>query len=279
MKTSSGIYLVMDPFNGGEARNAFMLSRLLKSSGTESKVLSFKPLIIHEIADRKKTQITFFGADRIQPGFLFSFINTMIPGMENVNYSNYFFFIIHQNLLGPLTLFRYLTPDVYIATNWQSFRPTKVVASDRKIPMMYFVQADETEFSGNPIYKHLAEKTYKNEIRKFTQSRWLVELFKEKFNAKLEHVGLGIDHGVFYPRSNSFSNTIFTIARTESTKGFPVFVKALNMLWERRNDFNVVIVVTRAITELEHHDVNIISKNRYMKSMRKAVFQNMEVSS
>ena len=37
--------------------------------------------------------------------------------------------------------------------------------------------------------------------------------------------------------------------------------------------------LTRAITELEHHDVNIISKNRYIKSMRKAVVQIMEVFS
>ena len=33
----------------------------------------------------------------------------------------------------------------------------------------------------------------------------------------------------------------------------------------------------RAITELEHQDVNIISKNRYIKGMRKAVVQIMEV--
>ena len=30
--------------------------------------------------------------------------------------------------------------------------------------------------------------------------------------------------------------------------------------------------MTRVITELEHHDVNIISMNRYIMSMRKAVF-------
>jgi hypothetical protein len=37
--------------------------------------------------------------------------------------------------------------------------------------------------------------------------------------------------------------------------------------------------LTRAITEPEHYDNNIIEKNRYIKSMRKAVFQIMEVSS
>ena len=39
-------------------------------------------------------------------------------------------------------------------------------------------------------------------------------------------------------------------------------------------------LMTRAITELEHHDnSNIIEKNRYIKSMRKVIFQVMEVSS
>ena len=37
--------------------------------------------------------------------------------------------------------------------------------------------------------------------------------------------------------------------------------------------------LTRTITELEHHDDNIIEKNRYIKSMRKVVFQIVEVSS
>ena len=40
-----------------------------------------------------------------------------------------------------------------------------------------------------------------------------------------------------------------------------------------------VFLLTRAITEPEHYDNNIIEKNRYIKSMRKAVFQIMEVSS
>ncbi len=241
LRKASGIYFVMDPFSGGGPRNVFMLSRLLKNSGTESGVLSFKSLDLRDRILRRKPHRTFFGEERLEPGVIFSFVNAMIPGRDNINYSNYFFFLVQQNLLDPLTLFRYVTPDVYIATNWQSFRPTKIAARDRKIPMMYFVQADETEFSSSTIYKRQAEKTYINEVPKFTQSRWLVDLLKEKFDAELEYIGLGIDHRAFYPRSDSFSNTIFTIARTELTKGFPVFVKALNMLWERRKDFNVVI--------------------------------------
>jgi len=35
----------------------------------------------------------------------------------------------------------------------------------------------------------------------------------------------------------------------------------------------------RAIIELEHHDVNIIRRNRYIKGMPKAVFLVMEVRS
>ena len=238
----------MDPVSGGGPRNAFMLSRLLKYSGMESGVLSFKTLNFRDRFIGRNPQGDFFGAERFEPGVIFSLLNKLIPGREKVYLSNYFFFLIHQNLLGPLTLFRYLTPDIYIATNWQSFTPTRIVARDRKIPMMYFVQADETEFSNSAIYKRQVVKTYVNDVHKFTQSRWLVELLKDKFDANLDYIGLGIDHRVFYPRSDIFSNIIFTIARTELTKGFPVFVKAMNMLWEKRKDFNVVIAGnTRAV--------------------------------
>ena len=41
----------------------------------------------------------------------------------------------------------------------------------------------------------------------------------------------------------------------------------------------VLDLMIRAITELEHHDNNIIEKNRYIKSMRKVIFRIMEVSS
>ena len=37
----------------------------------------------------------------------------------------------------------------------------------------------------------------------------------------------------------------------------------------------IIMYVTCTITELEHHDHNIIEKNRYIKSMRKAVFRIM----
>jgi hypothetical protein len=37
--------------------------------------------------------------------------------------------------------------------------------------------------------------------------------------------------------------------------------------------------MTRVIIELEHHDVNIIRRNRYIKGMPKAVFLIMEVRS
>ena len=38
-------------------------------------------------------------------------------------------------------------------------------------------------------------------------------------------------------------------------------------------------MLNRTIIGLEHSRINIIDKNRYIKSMRKVVFRNMEVSS
>jgi hypothetical protein len=48
---------------------------------------------------------------------------------------------------------------------------------------------------------------------------------------------------------------------------------------ESLNSFEDESFVIRAIIELEHHDVNIIRRNRYIKGMPKAVFLIMEVRS
>jgi len=253
MRTTPGIYFVMGPVSGGGPRNVFTLSKLLRDSGRASSILSFRS---HNLRNRilgKKTSRNYFGSERLEPSIVPSLLSEVIPGTNNVNYLNYPFFLIHQNLLDPLILFRYSTPDVYIATNWQSFRPTNRVSTDKKRPMMYFVQADETEFDSNKIYKRNAAKTYINDVPKFTQSKWLIDLLKRKFDADLEYIGLGIDHNVFYPRSEAYANVIFTIARTEPTKGFPVFVRALNTLWEKRKDFKVVIAGT--INALKDEDL------------------------
>ena len=107
--------------------------------------------------------------------------------------------------------------------------------------MMYFVQADETEFSNNKLYKKHAISTYINGVPKFTHSKWLAEVFQNEYGTELIDIGFGIDHNKFYPKKFSSDKIIFTIARIGLTKGFSVFVKAVNRLWNVRQDFKVII--------------------------------------
>lgn len=239
----------MDPISGGGPRNVFTLSRLLNESGLSTNILAFRSMrsmqfLYHILGQRVVND--FFGAKRIEPNRLLSLIYTFTSIGNNLNAFLYPIFTFNQFILNPLMISRYSIPDIYIATNWQSFTPTLKVSKKYNIPIMYFVQADETEFSNNPVYKKEATKTYRNQVKKFTQSKWLVDEFENKFNIKLNYIGFGIEHNTFYPREWRLDKIIFTIARTEPTKGFHIFVNAVNRLWKIRQDFKVIIAGSRA---------------------------------
>ena len=235
------VSFVMDPYAGGGPRNVFTFSRLLNESGVVSDILSFKsPQYLDHILNRK-TDNNYFGAKRVEPNHLFSLIYTITSIGDNVSELLYPIFTFNQSILKPLILSSYPKPNLYVATNWQSFTPSYLMSRKYNIPMMYFVQADESEFSNNRLYKKLAIITYTSDVQKFTHSKWLVETFQNKYETELIYIGFGIDHSKFYPRKFSEDKIIFTIARIGLTKGFSVFVKAVNRLWNLRQDFKVII--------------------------------------
>ena len=245
------ISFVMEPVSGGGPRNVFRLSSLLNESGFSSEILSFKAMGYSDHFLSKSGYHNYYGAKRMEPNHLLSLIYTLTTIGDNVNALFYPLFIFNQFILNPITLYAYPKPDIYIATSWQSFTPTLRASKRYAIPMMYFVQADETEFSDNLIYKREAAKTYLNGVLKFTQSKWLVDEFKNKFDAELNYIGFGIDHDSFYPRNIEPEKIIFTVARGERIKGFPVFISAVNRLWKIRQDFKVFIAGSKSAIDKE----------------------------
>jgi len=238
---TKNVYFVMDPTDGGGPRNVFTLSALLNRYGFRSKVLSFTSKIFSDKFFDRKIQRNFYQADRLEPSIFLAIINTVASLSNNVNYTNYLLFLLEQYFLHPITLSTYSKPDFYVATAWHSFFPALAISRRYNKKLLYFVQADETEFSDNKLYKKKCAQTYHNDITKFTQSKWLVDEFESKFGVKLYYIGFGINHEVFYPRQVETSKVIFTIARGEKIKGFSVFVKAINRLWKMRQDFKVLI--------------------------------------
>lgn len=235
------VSFVMDPYAGGGPRNVFTLSRLLNESGLVSNILSFKsPQYLDHILNRN-TDNNYFGARRVEPNPLFSLLYSVTSIGDNVNKLLYPIFNVNQFILKPLILLSYPKPNLYVATNWQSFTPTYLMYRKYNVPMMYFIQADEAEFSNNKLYKKHAVNTYISDVQKFTHSKWLVEKFQNKYGTELINVGFGIDHNKFYPRNFRSDKILFTIARMGLTKGFPVFVRAVNRLWNFRQDFKVII--------------------------------------
>ncbi|QRF75001.1 lipopolysaccharide 1,2-N-acetylglucosaminetransferase [Thermoplasmatales archaeon] len=241
MKLGTKIFFVMDPIRGGGPRNVFTISRLLCEEGYQSKILAFHSMKYLDMLWRRRNVFNFYGAERVSPGNLFSLIDSITSFSDNLNLKRWPVFIFQQYFSRPSILYRHEIPDVYVATSWQSFHPTLRASGNFSKPMAYFVQGDETEFSREKIFKREVLKTYRNDVPKFTQSRWLVDDLREKFGTDIEYIGFGVDHNVFYPRDYEKEKLIFTIARSEPTKGFSVFANAVNRLWKKRQDFKVVI--------------------------------------
>ena len=274
------ISFVMEPILGGGPRNVFTLSKLLSESGFNSNILTFGVNRYYNYISKGTSNHNFFGANRIEPSKLLCFANSITSFGDNLNALVYPIFVLNQSIIKPFTISRYHKPAIYIATNWQSFYPTFNVSKHSGIPMMYFVQADETEFKNNRLYKKEATKTYLNDIQKFTHSKWLVEEFDHKFGVKLNYIGFGINHTEFFPREVSNEKIIFTIARTEYIKGFPVFVKAINRLWKLRHDFKVIIAgsksaVNRETIDFPYEFLGWIKNDEYLaKLYSRSIFVN-----
>lgn len=243
------IYFVMDPIRGGGPRNVFTIVKLLNNQGSDSKVLSFHSMKYLDLFWRRKSVFNFYGAERISPSNIFSIIDSLTSFSENVKYRYLPLYLLQQFFVRPTILSQYQVPDIYIATNWQSFLPAMKTASRFNKKLAYFVQGDETEFSDSPLFKNEALKTYMYSFPKFTQSKWLADEMNRKFNVDVKYVGFGIDHAVFYPRPVERERVIFTIARSEKIKGFSSFVGAVNRLWTIRKDFKVVIAGHKNVVE------------------------------
>ena len=139
--------------------------------------------------------------------------------------------------------------DVYIATAWQTAIPTYLTAKRKRAPVLYFVQADERTFSPFPLYRKLAEKTYRLPIPKFTQSLWLKSHLEHLYGNEVQYIGIGIDSDVFRPRPVERDKIVFTICRSDPNKGFGVFARAMEALYSSRQDFRVVIAGEKRVTE------------------------------
>jgi len=280
MNDNLRIYFVMDPIRGGGPRNVFNIVKLLNNLGSRSKVLSFHSIKYLDLLWRRKSVLNFYGAERSIPGNIFSIIDSITSFSENVRYMYLPVYMLQQFFIRPIILSRYEIPDVYIATNWQSFFPAMKTASRFGKKLAYFVQGDETEFSDSPIFKKEALKTYRNNFPKFTQSKWLAEEMNRKFSVDVKYIGFGIDHSVFYPRPVERERVIFTIARSEKIKGFSSFVKAVNRLWAKRKDFKVLIAghknaVNNSILEFPFDYIGWITDDDEMANLyTKCIFVN-----
>lgn len=241
------ISFLMPPIRGGGPRNVYTISRMLNERGISSSILS--PYDANDYIKNSYAPNLLLPSRKI-----YSIINKKTSRFDRLSHLNFPLFGIKNLVFDPLTLRNIGNIDLYVATAWQTVYSSRMISKYNKKPLIYFIQAYESEFGNNRVYYKLADKTYSMNIPMFTQSKWLKNFIETKFSSNVYWIGLGINHRAFKDESANKKKQIFTIARPERDKGFDVFVKAINLLWRERNDFKVVIAGSR--NALSGKDIN-----------------------
>ena len=88
----------------------------------------------------------------------------------------------------------------------------------------------------------MAEKTYKLPIKRFTQSKWLARYLDSKYGGETQYIGHGVSHNIFKHLPIERSRKVATIVRNDQNKGFELFVRGVNELWNKRKDFEILLI-------------------------------------
>ena len=234
----AAVDFVTNPHSGGGPRNIYTLSRLLNENGYKSSLIFF-----NELSSQKKSDLILqqFHVHAKMPAGLLKILNQALNMFDDVTFLKLPFFYFQEYIIRVMTLKKYSDVDAFISTFWQTVTPTSRVAKELGKPHFYFVQADETRFSGDKVYKRLAQKSYQLNIPRFTHSKWVKEFLDSNYGGDNTNIGMGLDHEAFKPRKLEKEEVVFTIARSGKNKGFDIFVKAMNILFDKHPDIKIKI--------------------------------------
>lgn len=247
------ISFVMGPYRGGGPRNVYSLSNLISKHGYISEVDQFIDSRYFNFLKENSMKADHNGAIVKTPGFISTLTNATFELINRVPNAFITPLLPLSILSRAMSLKRYGDADVYVATDWGSVYPTKIIAENSKSKILYFVQAYEPQFSNDTIYKLLAKNTYKLPIVRVTQSMWLKSFLDREFGGTTHYIGFGLNEKFFLGKSENTENVLFTIARDSYNKGFDIFVKAVNSLWEKRKDFKIMIAGDKIA--IDHNEI------------------------
>ena len=240
------IDFVTNPHSGGGPRNSYTLARLLNENGYESNLIFF-----NELTSQKRSDLIIkqFNVKAKMPNNLLRTLNRALYQSDDVTFLKLPSFYFQEYFTRAMTLKKHRDTDAFISTFWQTVTPTSRVSKAFNKQHFYFVQADETKFSNNKIYKRLAEKSYQLNIPRFTHSKWVKDFLDLNYGGDNTNIGMGIDHEAFKPRNLEKEEVVFTIARSGPNKGFDVFVKAMNVLILKYPNIKIKIAGEARIVE------------------------------
>jgi glycosyltransferase involved in cell wall biosynthesis len=142
--------------------------------------------------------------------------------------------------------------DAVIATYFYTAWPVALRAGSRAF---YYVQHYESLFCQDPHSKirHLAlqpyrgvcESTYRLPFHFLANSHWVARVLKERFDAVARVVHPGVDTSTFCPRPTPAVGTarpkVLAVGRRAPWKGFCDLDRALQILWNQRLEFELMI--------------------------------------
>ncbi len=150
---------------------------------------------------------------------------------------------IEPDIIKPLT---HIIPDCDINVATWFLTSFAVYRSGKGVPFYFFQDFYEIIEPLGQYYTKMFEESLYLPFNIITGSKWLKEWVNENYNKNAVVSGYGIDHTVFYPRSNILNDLsglkIMGIFRGAEYKGDYDLINALNTLYDDLPDLKLILV-------------------------------------
>lgn len=159
----------------------------------------------------------------------------------------------------PIKLLTEAIPDCDINVATWFLTAFAVYRSNKGIPFYFFQDFHEIVKHLGQYYTKMFEESLYLPFHIITGSNWLKEWISKNYEKDAVVSGYGIDHDIFYPRQNILTNfkgpKIMGIFRGLEYKGDKDIINALNIVSEKIQDINLILVCNKKIFE------NLIQNN------------------
>ena len=153
-----------------------------------------------------------------------------------------------SHILSLFWLYRYIPSSDFIVANFfPTFFPAYYASKGGKGKLLYFVQGFEESFYDG-LLKYISRLTYRMDGTFIVISRWIAKNIS-RYAHTIKVIPPGPEEGIFFPEpepsllSGKKAPALLFIWRKERKKGIFEYLKALQILEDRRADFEAWFIV------------------------------------